>query len=119
VPSRALRPCKDRDCIALTNDKTGYCPEHTYLVKELNKQKEKLRKSARERGYDSTWEKLRKIFLRENPLCQDCLDAGKLTPANEVHHIKKVKEHPELRLVKTNLRALCKACHNRRTANGE
>jgi len=123
LPSRALRPCKDRDCTALTNDKTGYCPEHIMLVEEFKKQQwreqDKHRDSSHKRGYDSTWEKLRKVFLRENPLCHDCIQHERITPAKEVHHIKKVREYPSLRLVKDNLMGLCKSCHSSRTAKGE
>ena len=58
-------------------------------------------------------------YLGEHPLCHDCLSVDRVEPANEVHHIKKVKEHPELRLVRGNLMCLCKSCHNRRTSKGE
>ena len=115
MPLRALRPCKYTGCAQLTRDTDGYCAEHKHVVNE----RDKYRGSARQRGYDSTWEKLRKIVLRENPLCHDCLLDGRVEPASEVHHIKKVRTHPELRLVKTNLMCLCKACHNSRTGRGE
>lgn len=35
-------------------------------------------------------------------------------PAEEVHHIKELKEHPELGLVDDNLISLCTQCHNLR-----
>ena len=123
MPSRALKICKDRDCNLLTNDKTGYCPGHIHLVEELKKQYwrkyDQCRESSRKRGYDSTWDKLRNQFLMKNPLCHDCLLKGTITPANEVHHVKKLREHPELRLVSDNLMSLCRSCHCRRTAKGE
>ncbi|WP_242847225.1 HNH endonuclease [Desulfosporosinus acididurans] len=59
------------------------------------------------------------MYLREHPLCEDCLEQDALTPSREVHHKKKVRDFPELRLVKSNLRALCKSCHSTRTARGE
>jgi 5-methylcytosine-specific restriction endonuclease McrA len=45
------------------------------------------------------------------------MDCGRL--ATEVHHIAKVKVHPELKLVEANCMALCKADHTARTARGE
>lgn len=35
-----------------------------------------------------------------------------IRPAHEVHHIKELKEHPELALVDENLISLCTQCHN-------
>lgn len=123
MPSRANRPCKERGCPNLTRDPSGYCDGHRQeaieKVNERRAQLDKHRGSARERGYDGTWERLRKMYLREHPLCEDCLEEGKLEPATEVHHKEKVKDHPELRLVWSNLRALSKECHSKRTARGE
>ena len=111
----------------MTRDAGGYCDDHRQAAidkaNEHRSQLDKHRGSARQRGYDGTWERLRKMYLREQPLCEDCLenslDDVTLTPAVEVHHKKKVRDFPELRLVWSNLRALCKACHSKRTARGE
>jgi 5-methylcytosine-specific restriction protein A len=75
---------------------------------------DRFRGSARERGYDTNWGKFRKMFLARHPLCADC---GRL--ASEVHHERKVKDHPELKLVERNCVPLCKPCHTIRTARGE
>ena len=115
MPARALRPCKQIGCPQLTREAGGYCAEHQHGVNEY----ERYRGSARQRGYDRNWERLRKLVLRKDPLCHDCLSVGRLTSASEVHHIKKVREYPALRLVKSNLMCLCKACHSFRTGRGE
>ena len=115
MAQRTLRPCKQIGCPQLTRDAKGYCPDHLHVVNEHDK----YRGSARQRGYDSTWEKLRKIVLRENPLCYDCLEIDRVTPSKEVHHIKKVRDYPELRLVKSNLMCLCEYHHKKRTGKGE
>jgi hypothetical protein len=47
------------------------------------------------------------------------LMAGLVTPATEVHHQVKIKHNAALRLEPTNCKALCDACHNKRTAKGE
>lgn len=65
------------------------------------------------------WRNFRDWFLARHPLCEDCLAEGKIEPAEEVHHLKKVADHPELRLVEANCRGLCKPHHSRRTAAGE
>ena len=38
---------------------------------------------------------------------------------NDVHHIKKLAEYPELKYDSNNLMSLCKSCHSIRTKNGE
>lgn len=69
--------------------------------------------------YGRQWKAFRMKYLTEHPLCVDCEEAGRLEPANEVHHRAKVKDEPELQYDCDNLMALCKTCHNARTARGE
>lgn len=58
------------------------------------------------------WKKLRLEILREqNHECQMCKANGIYEGAVTVHHIKHVKDNPELALTKENLMALCKECH--------
>ena len=61
------------------------------------------------RGYDGTWRKLRLMVLREQPLCA----CGRV--ATEVDHIIPIAKAPELRLEMSNLQAMCKSCHSRKT----
>ena len=49
---------------------------------------------------------------RDDWRCQRCGAKGRL----EVHHIKRVKEHPELAYTLKNLMTLCGACHAKETA---
>ena len=44
--------------------------------------------------------------------CQHCKSKGEANKANTVHHIKHLKQHPELALDEENLMAVCKECHN-------
>jgi 5-methylcytosine-specific restriction protein A len=69
------------------------------------------RPSARKRGYDREWQKLRAKHLRDNPACIVC---G--AKATTVDHIRTVKERPELRLDPLNLKSMCASCHSRKTA---
>lgn len=84
--------------------------------------KEELSPEARERKRfldSAAWRRLRRIKLGKNPLCQDCEDEGRISPAIDVHHIKSRRERPELAMVLTNLRSLCRPHHTRRTNRGE
>jgi 5-methylcytosine-specific restriction protein A len=81
--------------------------------------RDRWRGSAASRGYDGAWKRFRIGFLRSNPLCSDCFKAGVLMAASEVHHIRKLRDEPELRLAAANAMALCQRCHSTRTANGE
>ena len=93
-----------------------------YLPKTKKVNKLKIadnRPNSYRRGYDSAWQIVRKEQLRHYPLCNDCLKEGRYTPANEVHHIAKLSEHPDMRDISSNLMSLCKSCHSTRTAAGE
>ena len=70
-----------------------------------------FRESAQDRGYDYQWRKLSKRFRAHNPLCMRCKKNGKVTVADDVHHIKPIKTHPSLRLVWDNLMSVCRTCH--------
>jgi len=74
------------------------------------------RKKSVARGYDWDWIQLSRAYRKRFPLCNDC---ELLTPATEVHHIQKIEDRPDLRLVPSNLMALCRSCHTARTLKGE
>lgn len=104
MPYKNLHPCAFPRCPELTAKK--YCAKHQPLQYD----------PARRRHYDRRWEKLRAVYLARNPLCAHCQQAGRLTPATEVHHIVPVAQggadHED------NLMALCKSCHSRITMQG-
>lgn len=59
------------------------------------------------------WKKLRQeVINKSNKECQLCKSKGKVSTATTVHHIKHLKDHPELALTRSNLMAVCKECHN-------
>lgn len=80
------------------------------------KQADQRRGSAASRGYDAAWRRLRLAFLEQNPLCLFCADTGRTVAASVVDHIITIAERPDLRLDWSNLRPLCKPCHDRHTA---
>ena len=59
------------------------------------------------------------IRERANNLCEYCRSKGRYNYQDlEVHHIEKLREHPELLLEDSNLVCLCHTCH-KMADNGE
>lgn len=111
APGVVLRPCAKQPCTALVE--SGRCPAHRGVA-------DQVRGTSSERGYDAVWQRFRSWYLARHPLCMDCEAAGLLTVAAfEVHHVKKLADHPELRLVEENCMGLCSPCHAVRTRRGE
>lgn len=76
-------------------------------------------RKVRQKAYNNTtWRKLRNTFLREHAVCADCISKGRVTPAQDVHHIKSPFKNGEINynllLDYTNLVSLCKECHAER-----
>lgn len=111
MPSRPKKPCSWPGCQELTTER--FCEKHK---KQERKQQDERRGTAAQRGYDARWRKARERFLRENPLCVECLRAGRLTPATEVDHRIPHRGNYDLFWDVSNWQALCKQCHSRKTA---
>ena len=73
------------------------------------------REGSHKRGYDATWHRMSKMVRMEEPLCRHCLRDGRVTAATLVDHIIPISQAPDLRLVRSNLQALCASCHARKT----
>ena len=118
MPYRPKKACSYFQCPNLTDGR--YCPEHEKLYKQkLQKMKsiyDKQRGSASKRGYDYKWQKARKQFLNEYPLCVNCLKEGLTVIADVVDHIKPHKGDKELFWNRSNWQSLCKSCHDRKSA---
>jgi 5-methylcytosine-specific restriction protein A len=71
------------------------------------------RGSARERGYNTRWEKARKTYLMRNPLCVMCQREGRVNPATVVDHIFPHKGDQQLFWDTDNWQGLCKPHHDR------
>ena len=106
MPKRLKKPCSYPRCPELI-ESGSYCEKH----KKTERQRyDQARGNSRERGYTSAWDKLRKWFLTNNPLCYDCLERGEVTPGKVVHHIKPKSEGGSDDT--ENLMTLCHRCHN-------
>jgi 5-methylcytosine-specific restriction protein A len=63
----------------------------------------------------SRWRRLRSIKLGRDPLCSQCAEQGRTTPAGDVHHVIPRRARPDLAYALSNLESLCHACHSTRT----
>ena len=111
MPYKPLRPCNHPGCRELTRER--FCEKHR---KEREREKDKGRPTAAQRGYDSRWRKARTWYLKRNPLCVECEKKGKLTPATVIDHVVPHRGDKELFWDMSNWQALCKPCHDRKTA---
>lgn len=62
------------------------------------------------------WKTCRASYMeRVGGLCEDCLELGRLTPAEIVHHVQEITPEnindPSITLNQANLRAVCRECH--------
>lgn len=74
------------------------------------------RPSARQRGYDTRWDKARKGFLAHHPLCVHCLADAIVTSATVVDHIDPHKGDMVKFWTYDNWQSLCKRHHDIKTA---
>lgn len=79
-----------------------------------------MRKLRQQAYQNKHWRALRDLFIKEHPICSDCLDKGKVTPATSVHHIKSPFKNGEVNMALlldyNNLMSLCHECHGERHA---
>jgi 5-methylcytosine-specific restriction protein A len=83
------------------------------------KRSDKQRGTSTQRGYDYRWQQFRITYLAQHPLCVDCEAEGIVSAARDIHHTRKLSEHPESKYDEDTLMPLCKRHHDRRTAKGE
>jgi 5-methylcytosine-specific restriction enzyme A len=84
----------------------------TKVKRELDRQ----RPSAARRGYGPRWRRARAAYLAQHPLCVRCHEAGHLEPATIVDHRVPHRGNPVLFWDEGNWAALCKPCHDAKTA---
>lgn len=112
MPSAAPKPCRHAGCGRLVSDGTGYCAAHQRP--RAGSFADKSRGTRHERGYGSAWDVLRKaVMQRDAGLCQPCREAKRVSIATMVDHIRPKAEGGSDAM--DNLRAICRACHTRKT----
>lgn len=107
MPVAPKTQCSFAGCGELVE--SGRCPLHA-------RQRECDRRSPCKRGYDRVWQKLRRVKLSQDPLCQIRTHCIGITGASEVDHVVPIRDRPDLRLVMSNLQSACHACHSAKTA---
>lgn len=76
------------------------------------------RGTSSQRGYDAGWQRFRKQYLAEHPLCVLCEAEGRAEAATVIDHIRAVRGPNDSGFYdEANLRSLCKSCHSRKTAS--
>ena len=111
MPKAPKRPCRYPGCPNLC-DKGVYCSQHMQFSSD------RMRGGAESRGYDARWRKARTAFLQRNPLCNECMKRGKITPATVVDHIIPHRGDRKLFWDESNWQPLCKCYHDRKTGSG-
>ena len=109
MPTKTKVPCKHPGCAALVPSGTKYCDVHRPLHPE------EVRPAA-ERGYGSRWRKESRRFLQAHPLCEQCAKQGRYVKATVVDHRQPHRGDPCLFWDESNWQALCKRCHDYKTA---
>jgi 5-methylcytosine-specific restriction protein A len=61
------------------------------------------------------WQRLRRLKLKETPLCELCLEAGRVEPASVVDHLVAISKGGEPFPPTYALLSLCPVCHNSKT----
>lgn len=113
MPTRPMQPCRKHGCKGYAVE-GGYCKDHQHLAKPFASIED--RPSAFKRGYDRRWQQVRRIFLRQHPLCVECGKDGRTTLATEVDHIVPHRGDRDLFWDQNNWQPLCKRCHTKKTA---
>ena len=107
MPYKPKKPCAYPGCPELTDGR--YCAKHQKLI---NKQYEKYdRNPADRKRYQGEWRKIRDRYIHDHPLCEKCLEEGRFTRAEHVHHILPLSQGGTNE--EDNLMSVCKSCHSR------
>ena len=106
MPRKPKSPCRYPGCPKLTEGR--YCTEHQ---KAVNRHYNKYERDPEcNKRYGTLWRKIRNRYITEHPLCGECGKQGRLTPAQEVHHIVPLTDGGGNDF--DNLSSLCKSCHS-------
>lgn len=110
MPRKPRGPCGHPSCPLLAV-RDGYCAEHYKAATRHYNQYQ--RDPASNKRYGRAWKRIRDRYISRHPLCEECVAAGRLTPAEEVHHVVPLAQGGDH--AQENLMALCKSCHSRIT----
>jgi 5-methylcytosine-specific restriction enzyme A len=83
---------------------------------EVKRALDRARPSVTRRGYGARWRRARAAYLALNPLCVRCQAQGRIRAATVVDHVVPHRGDPKLFWDEANWAALCKPCHDAKTA---
>ena len=109
MPRSPRRACAYPGCPRLAEDGCQYCAQHRKAERDRYNKYE--RSPDVNRKYGRAWQRIRNRYAAAHPLCEMCLKEGKLTPVEEVHHIKPISQGGDHR--ESNLMSLCQSCHTK------
>ena len=114
MPRSASYGCLFRGC-SQKGTYHGYCEEH-YTARPTDRSNG--RKTAHERGYTARWQKASRLFRMRHPLCVACKRRGIDALSEITDHVIPHRGDKKLFWDMQNWQALCKKCHDRKTAQG-
>ncbi len=107
MPKKSNKQCNFPGCPEIISGNDTYCKSHKKIInKHYNARPER---AIQQKAYTTrSWRFARESKLNQDPLCENCLEQGKVTSGYLVHH----KNHnPEDNRIE-NLESSCLACHN-------
>ncbi len=106
---RAPSVCNVRGCTQPAPHGQSKCETHRLAQR---KTQDARRPNARQRGYDTRWQRTRAAYLAAHPTCE--CGCGKRS--TDVDHIDGLGPNGPLGHDPVNLMAMAHACHSRKTA---
>lgn len=110
-PFAPKHPCNYPGCGTLTH--AARCERHR---RQEQKEYDRRRGYPAARGYSSEWRITSRAYLARNPLCVECMKQRRVVAATVTDHIIPHRGDPALFWDPINWQALCKSCHDRKTA---
>ena len=115
MPRKPKRPCSYPGCPNLCDGM--YCTAHAaYAEQQKCDAQRRYNRTERDpavvKQYNGRYRRLRELYIKAHPLCEECLRNGRTVPAEEVHHILPVKWGGKHSF--ENFMALCQSCHTKK-----
>jgi len=119
---RPKKPCRNKLCKAITNDKTGYCPECQPMVKQREKavrQEYNTRRDPKVKQWlnSARYKNARLNFLARHPLCARTSTKERPVIATILDHKTPHRGDYALFWDQSNWQGLSKQAHDRKTAS--
>lgn len=114
MPACPPKPCHHPGCRAFALPGKARCADHAHVYDRTTRATSReLALAAKIRG-SQAWKGVRVAFVAENPVCCDPFHQHTTgpEPTQDVHHVEPLHRRPDLAFDTSNLRPLCRQCHN-------